>query len=149
MIQPRYVVDIPSQHADFRSVIEWARNQPEFDPEKVVLLGSSLGTGHSTVVASKDKRIAGVIGLNPYANSVTTLLAIISPTNIPLLPLGMVDWTLSLGSRIKVFPPITIKPTHKWDSEKKKTKGLFQLSALNAGDTAERAAELNKADTEG
>jgi len=77
------------------------------------------------------------------------LLGVISPFNIALMPLALVDWTFSLGSRISLFKPILVKPTHKWDLEKRKPAGKIQFSLLNAGDTAERAAEVDKNSPEG
>jgi len=147
--QPRYVVDIASQQEDYKSVLDWVRLQPEFDPEEVILFGSSLGTGHATCLAAKDHRIAAVIGVNPMSNPIKSMNAVIGPNNAPLVPMANLDWLLSLGSRISVFPPIYVKPAHKYDLEKKKPVRKFQLSLVNPGDTAERFAEIAKNSTEG
>jgi fermentation-respiration switch protein FrsA (DUF1100 family) len=65
--EPRQVIDIEGQRADWRSAVSWARSRPEIDPDRVALWGSSLGGTHTIFVASGDPRVAAVVAQIPYA----------------------------------------------------------------------------------
>src|SRR3546814_4494171 len=42
-------------------LIVWLRRQPSVDPERITLLGHSVGAGACLLAASRDPRIAGVV----------------------------------------------------------------------------------------
>ena len=65
--EPRQVIDIEGQRADWRSAVSSARSRPEIDPDRVALWGSSLGGTHTIFVASGDPRVAAVVAQIPYA----------------------------------------------------------------------------------
>jgi uncharacterized protein len=65
--QPRQVIDIKDQREDWRAAVSWARSQPEIDPDRVALWGSSLGGTHTVFVAASDPRIAAVVAQVPYS----------------------------------------------------------------------------------
>ena len=64
---PRQVIDVEKQRADWRAAISWVRSRPEIDPDRVALWGSSLGGTHTVFVAAGDPRIAAVVAQIPYA----------------------------------------------------------------------------------
>ena len=64
--QPRQVVSIQDQLADFHAAIETARRQPGIDPEQIALWGTSLGGGHVVCVAAGDPRVAAVVAQIPF-----------------------------------------------------------------------------------
>ncbi|KIJ48569.1 hypothetical protein M422DRAFT_777801 [Sphaerobolus stellatus SS14] len=49
---PRHILHINEQLDDYRSVVKFARQQPEFDAQKVVLWGTSLSGGYAVNLAS-------------------------------------------------------------------------------------------------
>lgn len=49
------------QIEDITSVIDWARKQPQFDPQRIALWGTSLGGGHVFGAAAKDQMIKCVV----------------------------------------------------------------------------------------
>lgn len=53
--QPRQLIDIPGQQADWRAAIGYARNHQAIDPQRTALWGSSLGGAHAVTVAAADR----------------------------------------------------------------------------------------------
>lgn len=64
--EPRQVIDIRGQQADYRTAVAWARQQPEV--QRVVLWGTSFSGGHVIEVAATDPSIAAVIAQVPFAD---------------------------------------------------------------------------------
>jgi dienelactone hydrolase len=64
--EPRQVVDIKGQHADWHAAIAFARSLPGIAPDKIGLWGSSLGGGHVLAVAAADPRLAAVVAQVPF-----------------------------------------------------------------------------------
>lgn len=58
--EPRHLIWIPDQLADYRGAVRYARSLKEIDPDKIALWGTSFSGGHVIVLASEDKRIACV-----------------------------------------------------------------------------------------
>ena len=65
--QPRQLIDIPGQLADYRAAIRFARGLADVDPARIALWGTSLSGGHVLVVAATDPRIAAVVAQVPFA----------------------------------------------------------------------------------
>jgi pimeloyl-ACP methyl ester carboxylesterase len=64
--EPRQVVDIKAQLADWRAAIAFARSLPEVRSDRVALWGSSLGGGHVLAVAADDPGLAAVVSQVPF-----------------------------------------------------------------------------------
>lgn len=64
--EPRQVISIAGQLEDWRCAIAFVRGLAEVDPDKVALLGSSLGGGHVIVVAADDPKLAAVVAQIPF-----------------------------------------------------------------------------------
>ena len=71
--EPRQLIDIGEQQADYRAVIDWARGHPRIDPDRIALWGSSFSGGHVIEVAAADRRIAAVISQAPFTDSVAAI----------------------------------------------------------------------------
>lgn len=59
--QPRELLDIRGQEQDWRAAVEYARNVPGADPERVVVWGTSFSGGHAITTAAGDRRIAAAV----------------------------------------------------------------------------------------
>jgi uncharacterized protein len=59
--QPRQLIDIPGQQADWRAAIGFARQHAALDPERIALWGSSLGGAHAITIAASDPAVAAVV----------------------------------------------------------------------------------------
>jgi uncharacterized protein len=66
--QPRQIIRIGEQLADWRAAIEFARTLPEVDPARVAIWGYSLSGGHVFPVAARDPRLAAAIAHAPLAD---------------------------------------------------------------------------------
>jgi dienelactone hydrolase len=63
--QPRQDVDPILQQRVYRDAITFAQQQPEIDPERIGLWGSSYGGGHVLAVAAVDRRVKAVVSQVP------------------------------------------------------------------------------------
>ncbi|KAH9945399.1 alpha/beta-hydrolase [Epithele typhae] len=64
---PRHIVFVSEQLDDYRTVVKYVRQQAEFDPQKVVLWGTSFSGGHVTALSSeKNLNLTAVIAQCPF-----------------------------------------------------------------------------------
>jgi len=66
--EPRQLLDIDRQLADWRAAVAYARSFEGVDPERVALWGSSFAGGHVVETAAGDPRLAAVISQVPFAD---------------------------------------------------------------------------------
>lgn len=64
--EPRQLLSVAEQLADWRAAIAFARTRPEVDPARIAIWGTSLSGGHVVVVAASDPRIACVVAQVPW-----------------------------------------------------------------------------------
>ena len=83
--EPRHVGSVRRQLEDIAAALAHLRAQPQVDPERVALWGTSFGGGHVLVTAARDARVAAVIAQCPFMNGLD-LLAHRSPTYVLMLP---------------------------------------------------------------
>lgn len=106
--EPRQLVDIKRQHADWRAAIAHARGLEGIDPSRICLWGSSFSGGHVVWVAAEDPRIAAVVSQVPHASGPKTMAATGVKRNAQMGLAGMKDEVASLrgGShRIPLVAP--------------------------------------------
>ncbi|MCB1285165.1 MAG: alpha/beta hydrolase [Microthrixaceae bacterium] len=70
--EPRELLDIDAQLADWRAAVSFARSQFEVDPDRVALWGTSFAGGHVVATAAQDRRIAAVIAQCPFTDGVAS-----------------------------------------------------------------------------
>lgn len=58
-----------SHEADFRAAVHHARSLPGVDPERIVIWGVSLSSGHVMNVAAQDSSVAAVIAMTPRSTA--------------------------------------------------------------------------------
>ncbi len=66
---PRQHIDPQKQIEDFKASISFLRRQPEVDPERIGIWGSSYGGGHVLTVAATDPRVRCVVSQVPTISS--------------------------------------------------------------------------------
>lgn len=64
--QPRQLVNVGPQVADWRTAVRFAHSLPQVDPNRVALWGTSRSAGHVVSVAARDPRIAAVVAQLPF-----------------------------------------------------------------------------------
>ena len=82
--EPRGLLAVRRQLADWHAAIAYARGRPELDPGRVVAWGTSLGGGHVIRVAAEDQRLAAAISQCPFTDGVASLRAIAPRTLLKL-----------------------------------------------------------------
>jgi len=65
--EPRQLLDISRQLADWRAAIDFARGRPELDASRIGLWGTSFSGGHVVGLAAADHTIAAVVSQVPFA----------------------------------------------------------------------------------
>ncbi|NNH72413.1 alpha/beta fold hydrolase [Nocardia uniformis] len=73
--EPRQLVSIARQRADWRSAIAYARTLRGFDATRIALWGSSFGGGHVLSVAPEDDYLAGVVAQCPFTSGWASAMA--------------------------------------------------------------------------
>ena len=67
--EPRQIVDVDKQRADYHAAVHNARTRPGIDPDRIALWGTSLSGGHVLAVAAADPRIAAVVAQVPLIDA--------------------------------------------------------------------------------
>ncbi len=112
--EPRQLISIPDQLADYAAAIAFARTLDGVDPSRVVVWGSSFSGGHVVPVAVADGAVAAAISQVPSMDGVATMLNAVRRTG----PLGMArltaralrDLVASLRGRPPVLAPAVAAP---------------------------------------
>ncbi len=73
--QPRQLLDIGRQLADWRAAVSHARNLPQVDARRVAVWGSSFSGGHVVTIAAKDPAVAAVVSQAPFTSGVAAIAA--------------------------------------------------------------------------
>jgi len=72
--EPRQLLSIPRQLADWAAAIAYARTLDGIDPERIAVWGTSFSGGHVVATAARDRRIAAAIAQAPFADGLTLAL---------------------------------------------------------------------------
>ncbi|MDE2419636.1 MAG: alpha/beta fold hydrolase [Gammaproteobacteria bacterium] len=88
---PRQLLDIQRQLADWKAAIVYARSLPNIDPKRVILWGSSFSGGHVLTTAATEPNLAAVISQCPFTDGLSSGLAIDPMTSIKLTTLAIRD----------------------------------------------------------
>lgn len=89
--QPRQLLDIRRQQADYHAAIEYARSLDGIDPSRIVLWGVSFSGGHAIAVAADDSRIAAVIVQAPFTDGLSSAVKVPPVTQLRLAAAGVRD----------------------------------------------------------
>src|SRR5579859_288315 len=71
--EPRQVLDIKMQLADWSAAVAYVRGLEKIDGERIALWGTSFSGGHVIETAARDKRIAAVVAQVPFVDGFATL----------------------------------------------------------------------------
>lgn len=73
--EPRGLLLWPEQVMDYRNAITWASLQPQVDPQRIGVWGTSYSGGHAMYLAAYDKRVKTVVAQVPVTNVWSTYMA--------------------------------------------------------------------------
>jgi dienelactone hydrolase len=71
--QPRQLLDIKAQLADWRRAVDYALGVAWADPTRLALFGSSFSGGHVVAIAAEDPRVAAVVSQAPFHDGIATV----------------------------------------------------------------------------
>ncbi len=129
--QPRRVLDIAAQHADWRAAVAYARSLDGVDTNRVVGWGSSFGGGHVLDLAAHDHALAAAIVQVPH---VTGPASAFSQAPTLLAKLVLAATRDQLGAWLK-RPPHRVKSIGRPGEVAMMTSpGAYELVLEMAGD---------------
>ncbi|WP_099020599.1 alpha/beta hydrolase [Mycolicibacterium palauense] len=112
--EPRQVVSIDAQLADYRAAIAAARALPGVRPDRVVLWGSSLSGGHVLRVAADRDDVAAVIAMTPLTDALATGRAVVRQYRAaPMLRSAFAGAASRLGGSVgrdPIYMPLVAYP---------------------------------------
>jgi fermentation-respiration switch protein FrsA (DUF1100 family) len=108
--QPRQLLDVPRQHADYRAAIAYARGLDWVDADRIALFGSSFSGGHVIAVAAKDPRIAAVVSQCPFTDAIASLPKMGAKNILKASVAGVRDEIAALRGGERVYIPAVGPP---------------------------------------
>ncbi len=108
--EPRQLLDIQRQLADWKAAIVYARSLPGIDPGRVILWGSSFSGGHVLATAASEPELAAVISQCPFTDGLASSLVMNPVTSVKLTALAIRDRIgATLGGQ-PVMVPLSANP---------------------------------------
>jgi dienelactone hydrolase len=102
--QPRQLLSIKRQLADWDAAIAWVQNRRDVDGSRIAVWGSSFGGGHSITVASRHPELAAAVAQCPFTDGLASALALGPMESMKVLPSVARD----LAAMVLRRPPVTI-----------------------------------------
>jgi dienelactone hydrolase len=102
--EPRQLLSVPLQLADWAAAIAYARTLDGVDPERIALWGTSFSGGHVVTTAARDQRLAAVVAHAPFADGLRQALTKPLPQALRLTAAALRDEL----SALRGAPPRTI-----------------------------------------
>jgi fermentation-respiration switch protein FrsA (DUF1100 family) len=103
--QPRQLLNVGLQHADWRAALAFARTLPGVNPEKVIAWGTSFAGGHVITLAGGGEPLAAIIAQVPHVSGPAAVQATGLRAALRLAPLALHDQLNAVLGR----PPIYVE----------------------------------------
>lgn len=81
-------VSLPRFAEDLAQAVDWLRQQPAVDAQRVAVVGHSVGAAAALLVASRRRDIAAVVSIAAFAHPATVMRRLLVAHHIPYVPLG-------------------------------------------------------------
>ncbi len=108
--EPRQLLDISMQHADWKAALAFARALPGIDADKIVAWGTSFGGGHVLTVAGRGEPLAAVIAQVPHVSGPAAMRATGLASSLRIAPYAIRDQVNALLKRDPVYVPLVGRP---------------------------------------
>ena len=79
---------MPRFAEDLERGVEWLKKNPEVDPDRVSVLGHSVGAAASLLLASRRKDLVGVVAIASFAHPEELMRRQMAAHHIPYIPIG-------------------------------------------------------------
>jgi len=103
--QPREVLSVPRQRADYSTVIGWAVEQPYIDPRQIIAWGTSFAGMHVLELAVSDNRLAAAVAQAPLTDGLAAAMMSKPKNGTRLFGLALLDRVGSLFGRQPIYIP--------------------------------------------
>ena len=103
--QPREVLSVPRQRADYSTVIGWAVEQPFIDPRQIIVWSTSFAGMHVLELAVSDDRLAAAVAQAPLTDGLAAAMMSKPGNGIRLFGLAVLDRVGSLFRRQPIYIP--------------------------------------------
>ena len=84
--QPRQLLSIKRQLADWDAAIAWVKDRSDVDGTRIAVWGSSFGGGHSITVASRHPELKAAVAQCPFTDGLASALALGPTESLKALP---------------------------------------------------------------
>ena len=108
--EPRQLISISKQLADWRAAIAFVRSLEGVDPDRIALWGTSFSGGHVVGLAAEDDRIAAVISQAPFTTGAAALGAAGPKDTLRLTVGGLLDGLAAITGGEPMRIPIVAPP---------------------------------------
>ncbi len=108
--EPRQLLSVGRQLADWRAALEHLRALPEVDPERIALWGTSFSGGHVVRLASEGAAVAACIAQIPFADGIPVTLERPPLEALRLTFLSLRDHLRGLLGRPPLLVPVVGPP---------------------------------------
>ena len=103
--QPREVLSVPRQRADYSTVIGWAVEQPHIDPRQIIAWGTSFAGMHVLELAVSDNRLAAAVAQAPLTDGLAAAMMSEPKNGTRLFGLALLDRVGALFCRQPIYIP--------------------------------------------
>ncbi|KAK0542346.1 hypothetical protein OC844_007813 [Tilletia horrida] len=101
--EPRHLLSIRAQLADWAAAIAYVRSLEQVDPKRVAILGSSFGGGHAMSMAVRDPTLACAISQCPFTSGFASAKTV-GLLTLPFIAIrALLDQLLGLLALIGLF----------------------------------------------
>ncbi len=105
--EPRQLLDIGRQQADYHAAVTHARGIDWVDPGRIALFGSSFSGGHVIAVGARDPEIAAVISQCPFTDGLASVPKLGLPNIVKATIAGLQDQAGALtGAPPRYIPAV-------------------------------------------
>lgn len=108
--QPRQLLSIKKQLADWDAAIDYVRARRDVDGARVAVWGSSFGGGHAITVASRHPELRAAVAQCPFTDGLASALALGPIASLKLAPVLARDLTAMVLGRAPVTIPLAASP---------------------------------------
>jgi len=108
--QPRQLLSIKRQLADWDAAIAYVKSRPDLDGTRVAVWGSSFGGGHSITVASRHPELRAAVSQCPFTDGLASALALGPAASLKLMPVVARDLAAKARGREPVMIPLAAPP---------------------------------------
>jgi dienelactone hydrolase len=108
--QPRQLLSIKRQIADWDAAIAYVKARPDIDGTRIAVWGSSFGGGHAVTVASRHPELRAAVAQCPFTDGLASALALGLAASLRLAPVLARDVAAKVRGRAPVMMPLAGAP---------------------------------------